>query len=74
IYRMKAKSEYSVLNDCTIALWVTRHEDVVPQAASGLAVAAPSFHFGFPLWFFEQTAVDSIVRVVFEEWGIAETQ
>jgi hypothetical protein len=74
IYRMKAKSEYSVLNDCTIALWVTRHEDVVPQAASGLAIAAPSLHFGFPLWFFERTAVDSIVRVVFEEWGIAETQ
>lgn len=74
IYRMKAKSEYSVLNDCAIALWVTTHEDVVPSVASGLAVAAPSFHFGFPLWFFERSAVDSIVQVVFEEWGIAAKQ
>jgi hypothetical protein len=70
IYRMKAKSENSVLNDCTIALWVTQHENIVPSVASGLAVAAPSFHFGFPLWFFERSAVDSIVQVVFEEWGI----
>ena len=74
IYRMKAKSEYSVLNDCTVALWVTRHEGVVPQAASGPVVAAPSLHFGFPLWFFERADVDSIVQVVFEEWGIAGTQ
>ena len=74
IYRMKAKSEYSILNDCTIALWVTTHEDVVPSVASGLAVAAPSFHFGFPLWFFERSAADSIVQVIFEEWEIMTAQ
>ena len=35
-----------------------------------VGVSAPSFHFGFPLWFFAQSQVDSIVRVVFDEWGI----
>jgi hypothetical protein len=70
LYRMKAKSEESVLDDCVIALWVTRYENVVPEAADG--IAAPSLHFGFPLWFFERGAVDSIVSVVFGEWGIAE--
>jgi hypothetical protein len=72
IYRMKAKSDESVLNDCAIALWVTRYEHVVPDVTAGAAVAAPSLHFGFPLWFFERGAVDSIVSAVFEEWSIAE--
>jgi hypothetical protein len=74
IFRMKAKSEYSVLNDCTVALWITTHEDVIPSVVSGPTVAAPSFHFGFPLWFFERSAVDSIVQVVFEEWGIEKAR
>jgi hypothetical protein len=71
IYRMKAKNGESVLNDCTIALWITRYDEIVPAATSGTAVAAPSLHFGFPLWFFARSQVDSIVQVVFDEWGIA---
>jgi len=71
IYRMRAKNGGSVLNDCVIALWITRYEDILPEVASGKAVAAPSLHFGFPLWFFARSRVDSIVRVVFDEWGIA---
>jgi hypothetical protein len=74
IYRMRAKNEASVLNDCAVALWVTRYEDVVPDVMAGTAVAAPSFHFGLPLWFFGRSAVDSIVSVVFEEWRIASPQ
>ena len=70
IYRMKAKNEESALNDCAIALWITSYDDIVPEVASGAAVAAPSFHFGFPLWFFARSQVDSIVQVVFEEWGL----
>ena len=69
IYRMKAKNDESVLNDCAIALWITGYEEIVPDAPSG--AAAPSLHFGFPLWFFARSQVDSIVRVVFDEWGIA---
>ena len=71
IFRMKAKNEESVLNDCAIALWITRYEDIVPDVSAGTAVAAPSFHFGFPLWFFARSQVDSIVQVVFDEWGIS---
>ena len=71
IYRMKAKNDESVLNDCAIALWITRYEDIVPDVTAGQAVAAPSFHFGFPLWFFARSQVDSIVQVVFDEWEIA---
>jgi hypothetical protein len=67
---MRAKSEYSALNDAAVALWVTKYEHVVPEVSAGTGVAAASFHFGFPLWFFRRSAVDSIVTVVFDEWGI----
>jgi hypothetical protein len=70
IYSMRARSENSVLNDAAVALWVAKYEHVVPEVSAGTAVAAPSFHFGFPLWFFRRSAVDSIVTVVFDEWGI----
>jgi hypothetical protein len=71
IYRMKAKNGESVLNDCAIAIWITRYEDIVPEVTAGPAAAAPSLHFGFPLWFFARSQVDSIVQVVFDEWEIA---
>jgi hypothetical protein len=70
IYSMRAKSEYSALNDCAVAVWVTKYENVVPEVSAGTGVPAASFHFGFPLWFFRRSAVDSIVTVVFDEWGI----
>ncbi|UCF04156.1 MAG: hypothetical protein JSV33_09395 [bacterium] len=70
IYRMRAKEPESVLDNCTVAIWLTRYEDIVPNVSSGIALAAPSVHFGFPLWFFSRTAVDSISNVIFETWGI----
>jgi hypothetical protein len=70
IYRMKARSSLSFINDQTIAIWVTRYEDIVPDVQAGIGVAARSVHFGFPLWFFDRTAVDEIVEVVFDEWQI----
>ena len=69
IYRMRAKDEGSVLNGCAAALWVTKYDGVVPDAPGG--VAAPSVHFGFPLWFFRRSSVDSVVSVIFDEWGVA---
>ena len=71
MYRMTAVSDRSVLNDCTVALWLTRYADVVPDVRSGISVAAPSVHLGLPLWFFKQSQADSIAGVVFREWGIA---
>lgn len=68
LYRMRAASSSSVLDGQTVAIWVTRFDDVVPDTPGG--VAAPSVHFGFPLWFFRHESTDSIADVVFERWGI----
>ncbi|HUV35702.1 MAG TPA: hypothetical protein VMX58_02050, partial [Patescibacteria group bacterium] len=70
MFRMKARSSLSVLNDCAVAIWITKYEDIVPQVKGGTPVAARSVHFGFPLWFFKRAQVSQIVEVVFEEWGI----
>ncbi len=70
IFRMKARNALSPIDDGTIAIWVTNYEDVVPEVDSGIALAAPSFHFGFPLWFFNRSQVDQIVDFVFTQWQI----
>ncbi len=71
IYRIFTRHTLSFIYNQTIAIWVTKYEDVVPQA--GVGVAARSLHFGFPLWFFDRAAVDDIVEVVFDEWQILAT-
>ena len=68
VYRMTAASSSSVIDGQAVALWVTQYEDIVPDAPGG--VAAPSVHFGFPLWYFRHESVDSIADAVFERWGI----
>jgi len=70
MYRMTAWDERSVLNGGTIAVWVSKYETTVPGVSAGIAVAAPSVHFGFPLWFFKRSEVDSLVTVIFDEWNI----
>jgi hypothetical protein len=72
VYLMRAADEASVLNDCPVAIWISRYEDIVPEVTTGVAIAAPSLHFGFPLWFFRQTSADSIACALFDLWGIAE--
>jgi hypothetical protein len=73
IYRMRSRNSLSVINDQTVAIWITKYEDVIPAVESGVAVAARSVHFGFPLWFFDRAAVDEIVEIVFDEWQIMAT-
>jgi len=70
MYRMRTRNALSPVNNTTVALWLTKYEDVVPEVESGIAVPARSVHFGFPLWFFDRTAVDQIVDVIFDEWQI----
>ena len=70
MYRMRSVNLLSPVNNTTVALWLTKYEDVVPDVASGVAAPARSVHFGFPLWFFDRTQVDQIVDVVFDEWQI----
>ncbi len=73
LYRMKSRNSLSCINDQTIAVWITKYEDIVPAVESGIGVPARSVHFGFPLWFFDRAAVDEIVEVVFGEWQILAT-
>lgn len=74
IYRMRSRNSLSFINDQTVAIWITRYEDIIPYVQSGVAVPARSVHFGFPLWFFDRDQVDTIVGVVFDEWGILPAQ
>jgi len=74
MYRMKTRSSLSAVNRTTIALWLRKYENVVPDIPpeSGVAVAAPSVHFGVPLWFFDHDTVNQIADVVFSEWGLLD--
>jgi hypothetical protein len=68
MFLMRTKNSSSALNNAAAALVLTKYENVVPSTGG---VAAKSFHFGFPLWFFNRTQVDQIMHVVFAEWQIA---
>jgi hypothetical protein len=70
MYRMHARNIVSPVNGTPIALWVTKYDDVIPDVESGIAVAAPSAHFGFELWFFNRAQVNAIIDVLFGQWGI----
>jgi hypothetical protein len=69
-FRIRTRNTLSPIDHAATGLWITKYDDVVPAAGSGIAVAAPSFHFGLPLWFFNRAQVDSIMDVVFDEWQI----
>ncbi|HSG29362.1 MAG TPA: hypothetical protein VLA34_12850, partial [Candidatus Krumholzibacterium sp.] len=68
IFRMKTRASRSCLNDCIIAFWTTRFENVVPPVES--STGAPNVQFGIPLWFFNRDQADSIADAIFERWGI----
>lgn len=70
LYRMRSRNSLSAVNNTAVALCLTKFEDIVPRVTGGIAVPARSFHFGFPLWFFDRTQVEGIADVVFEEWHI----
>ena len=68
MFRMVTRYAYSPINDQVIAFWSTRYADIVSEAEG--AIAAPSVHFGIPLWFFDHEAVETIADVIFTEWQI----
>jgi hypothetical protein len=70
MYRMRTRNSLSPVHNTTIALWLTKYENIVPDVVAGIAVPARSVHFGFPLWFFNRTQVDQLVDVIFDEWQI----
>ena len=65
---MRAASGLSAVDGQPVAFWFTRYEGIVPDAPGG--VAAPSVHFGFPLWYFRHESADSIADVIFGRWGL----
>jgi hypothetical protein len=73
MYLMKAKNTNSCLNNQAIALWVTKYSKIVPDVSAGVAVAAPSAHFGFELWFFDRTQGTAIMNAIFRKWHILAT-
>ena len=75
MFRMRTASSVSSLDHTTIGIWVTKFQDIQPDLPpdAGLAVAASSFHLGFPLWFFDRTQGSQFMDVVFNEWGIRAT-
>jgi hypothetical protein len=72
MYRMRARYALSAINGDVVAFWTTKFADVTADAPG--AVAAPSVHFGFPLWFFNRTQVNAIADVIFKEWQISVYQ
>jgi len=69
MYRMRSRYTLSAIDNATVAFWTTKHADVTAPVPG--AVAAPSVHFGLPLWYFNRAQVDSIADVVFSAWGIS---
>lgn len=72
LYRMKARNTRSAINDAVIAYWATRYADVKPEAPG--TIAAPSVHFGMPLWFFDRDEVNALADVIFREWNILKAE
>jgi hypothetical protein len=68
MYRMRARNQISPMNRQVVAFWTTKYANVVANAPG--AVAAPSVHFGFPMYYFNRAEVDSIADVIFTQWQI----
>jgi hypothetical protein len=74
MYRMQARSTISPLHEQTVAVIITKYrENFEAEIAAGKPVTvipADSFHFGFPLWFFQHEKVHTIMDEIFAEWQI----
>ncbi len=68
LYREVARNTHSVVHDQTVAFWYSSYADVVADKPG--CVAAPSVHFGFPLWFYNREQVDSIATAIFKVWQL----
>jgi hypothetical protein len=73
MYRMRARNSfYSPVDGDICAFWTTKYANVVANAPG--TVAAPSVHFGFPLWFFSRPQVNAVADVIFDVWNIGAEQ
>jgi hypothetical protein len=76
MYRMISRSTNSPLDQQTIALIITKYrisfENDIAAGKPVTILPADSFHFGFPLWFFEHDKVHQIMDEIFAEWQILD--
>ncbi len=76
MYRMKSRSTNSPLDGQAIGLIITKYrKSFEADIENGVPVdilPADSFHFGFPLWFFEHDKVYQIMNEIFAEWQILD--
>jgi len=70
MYRMRACKSNSMFDNAPVAMIMTRNANIQPFADGG--IMANSFHFGFPLWYFERDSVEKIFDVIFTEWRIKQ--
>jgi hypothetical protein len=71
LYREVARNTHSVVHDQTVAFWYSSYAGVVADKPG--CVAAPSVHFGFPLWFYNREQTDSIATAIFKVWQLPVT-
>ncbi len=69
-YKMKARNVLSPLEGQAVALVLTKYRDKFYGRDDITFVPAYSFHFGFPLWFFNRDDVDQVMEVIFNEWQL----
>jgi len=73
MFLMKAKNASSGLHNQAVALWVTKYANITPEVQGGIAVAAPSAHLGFELWYFNRAQGDAVINTMFSQWQILAT-
>ena len=69
LYRMKSRNTRFCVDGAVVAFWTTKYADVANDSPG--YVAAPSVHFGFPLWFFNRYEVYALTDAIFRRWQIA---
>ncbi len=69
LYRMRSRNSRSCVDSTIVAFWTTKYADVTNDSPG--YVAAPSVHFGFPLWFFNRYDVYALADAIFGRWQIA---
>ncbi|MCK4537228.1 MAG: hypothetical protein KAV42_00385 [Candidatus Krumholzibacteria bacterium] len=74
MYRMRSMSVISPLYDQPVALVITKYRDLFYGRDDISFIPAYSFHFGFPLWFFDREDVDQVMNVIFEDWQLEHTE
>jgi hypothetical protein len=73
LYLMRSKNTVSALNRQAVGLWITKYAHITPDPTAGVAVAAPSIHLGFELWYFDRAQGRAIINAMFSKWQILAT-